>query len=132
MKFISTITHPHIVLKIKRLLLTICVALLGGCNHNDDNEAIYNCESPVLFSNEPNEVAPGYLVSINSEIDVNLEATRFIEKYKELEVHATFVSCNCFHASSTEETVRELQCESSVIGMEYNNVYSLSDPTGPL
>ena len=108
----------------KAAILAFVIFTLVGCN-NDDGEVLLSCKSPVEFSNQRNETTSGFLVGINEGKDVNVEATRLLEEYSDLEVFSTFIVCNCFHANSSEETISSLQCEENISFLEYNNAAEL-------
>ena len=62
----------------------------------------------------------GYIVSFEDELDVNIVAVELLEKYEDLEIYSTFSFANAFHGSSSEETLKKIQCISGVKDINYD------------
>ncbi len=76
------------------------------------------CEDPVAFTNTKNGSEYGYLVDIRDGYDIDETATRYLEKYEDLEVYS--VNSYVFHANSSDSTLLQLRCEPEVEYISWN------------
>lgn len=111
----------------KWIHLVIIPLFLLGCdsNGNGEKESLeIICDEPIGFSNEADNTTYGYLVSIDESVDVDVVATKYLEKYEDLEVFYTF--SHSFHGNSSEATNLKIRCEPEVISITWNNAIGIN------
>jgi len=60
---------------------------------------------------------PGFLVYIDKDIKTSLVEDKFSEKYEHMTIFSSFPQSNSFYANISDETLKQVQCEESVIAI---------------
>lgn len=98
-------------------------AVVGGCT---DNSAEINmvtlsdtfvCDAPITINSEDNQAVPGFLVYIDKDLNTIDVENQFSEKYKHMTIFSSFPQSNSFYANISDETLKQVQCEESVIAI---------------
>ena len=107
-------------MKIKYLIVFFIILFIFSCGEDSEKYSDNaSCENPIEFSNEKDVEGLYYIVSISDDFDVNVVAEDFDERYEDLEIRS--VLSHSFSASSSEETLENIQCENEVVGLEWDN-----------
>jgi len=98
-------------------------AVVGGCTDNSGELSMvtlsdtFVCDTPIAIDSEDNQPVPGFLVYIDKDIKTSLVEDKFSEKYQDLTIFSSFPQSNSFYANISDETLKQVQCEESVIAI---------------